>query len=453
MSLTKHIQSEAAKLVEETEAHDSMMLKHLHAISQRCLQITQWALQQELSHVARMTPITDRNDGRDGRDALLKEMVPYILNALQQPVYTLRSLGLSCLGLICLIDGSLCDMYRGIILQVACGDFEDEGIRGQALQALTDLAIMHREKYTHDNDLSNLLLRMQESGEPDSMLIAAESAAKLLHAGLLDEPKLFANLLKFFFLTESISTVSSPAVVDNGTLSGELDDEAIEQEYQRRVFLANCSRMQQVLSIFFHVFTTTDTVVADRVVSESIPQLVSDMTNEIKDGTVDAPSLSKIIKHLFSLCERKVTTTSSATPSGPGGHNIINNGDAGTSIESSEVTSSAAVEVVVAGTEHENLTMLSLCQATTAAAISRELLKLGGHSKVEKSIGKEFIKLLSTLSFETWVDNFNVPNIVRLIDTIMLCTSNKTDKTSTKSLQQLMTICTMKLNQQSTADR
>jgi hypothetical protein len=460
MGLTKHIQSEAAKLVEETIDKDSLMLKHLHAITQRCLQITQWALQQELSHVARTAPRTDYRDddggGDDVRDdALLKEMVPYILDALQQPVYSLRSLGLSCLGLVCLIDGSLCDVYRRIVLQVACGDFEDEGIRGQALQALTDLAIMHREKYSQDSDLSNLLLRMQESGEPESMLIAAESAAKLLHAGILDEPKLFANLLKFFFLTESVPTAAASPSLTADPSSGEFDEEAIEEEYQRRVFLANCSRMQQVLSIFFHVFTTTD-VVADRVVSESIPELVNDMTNEIKDGTVDAPSLSKILKHLFSLCERKVTVntvaTTTTTPS-TGAEGVNNyNGDVNSIIPSSDVPSSDAAEVV-ASTKQSKLSMLSLCQATAAAAISRELLKLG-QSKVEKSIGKEFIKLLSTLSFETWVGSFNVSSIVRLVDTIMLCTSRLMDKASTKSLQQLMTIC-MKINKQQlpTVDR
>lgn len=454
MGLIKHIQSEAAKLVEETIDKDSLMLKHLHAITQRCLQITQWALQQELSHVARTVPSTvhrdDDGSGDGVRDMLLKEMVPYILDALQQPVYTLRSLGLSCLGLVCLIDCSLCDVYRRIVLQVACGDFEDEGIRGQALQTLTDLAIMHREKYSQDSDLSNLLLRMQESGEPESMLIAAESAAKLLHAGILDEPKLFANLLKFFFLTESVPSATTSSSLTADPVSGELDEETIEQEYQRRVFLANCSRMQQVLSIFFHVFTTTD-VVADRVVSESIPQLVNDMTNEIKDGTVDAPSLSKILKHLFSLCERKVTTVATTTTTTTGGDNSYN-GDVNSIVPSSDVPSSNAAEVV-ASTEHSKLTMLSLCQATAAAAISRELLKLG-QSKVEKSIGKEFIKLLSNLSLETWVDSFDVSSIVRLVDTIMLCTSRLMDKTSTKSLQQLMTLC-MKINKQQlpTVDR
>jgi hypothetical protein len=196
-------------------------------------------------------------------------------------------------------------------------------------------------------------------------------------------------------------------------------------------------------------------------VSESIPELVNDMTNEIKDGTVDAPSLSKILKHLFSLCERKVTvntvaTTTTTTSTGTEGVNNYN-GDVNSvapssDLPSSDVSSSDAAEVV-ASTKQSKLSMLSLCQATAAAAISRELLKLG-QSKVEKSIGKEFIKLLSTLSFETWVGSFDVSSIVRLVDTIMLCTSRLMDKASTKSLQQLMTIC-MKSNKQQlpTVDR
>lgn len=50
---------------------------------------------------------------------------------------------------------------------------------------------------------------------------------------------------------------------------------------------------------------------------------------------------------------------------------------------------------------------LAQVRATTAAALSKELLKLGS-SKVEKSIDKEFVKILSTLSFESWIHHYNV---------------------------------------------
>ncbi|KAJ1432783.1 hypothetical protein B484DRAFT_394792, partial [Ochromonadaceae sp. CCMP2298] len=86
------------------------------------------------------------------------------------------------------------------------------------------------------------------------MLLAAESSAKLLYAGAHSEPRLFANLLKFFFLTESL-----PEAEGGG-------DEG-EEAYQHRVFLASCARLQQILSLFFHAYTTTD-VIAERVMVE-----------------------------------------------------------------------------------------------------------------------------------------------------------------------------------------
>jgi hypothetical protein len=141
---------------------------------------------------------------------------------------------------------------------------------------------------------------MQESGEPESMLVAAEAAAKLLHSGTHHEPRLFANLLKFFFLTESLPDASAPAgKLKSSTGNEEEDLAAAQEEYEHRLFLANCARLQQILSIFFHVFTTSD-VIADQVVAEAIPYLVADMTNEIKDGTVDASALAKVRLSCFA---------------------------------------------------------------------------------------------------------------------------------------------------------
>lgn len=221
------------------------------------------------------------------------DVLPFVLESLQKPQYQLRFLAVSCLGLVCLLDAKLCQSYRGLILQVASGDFEDHSIRAQALQCLVDFSAVHRGSYVDDSDVSNVLLRMQESGEPDAMLVAAEAATKLLHSGTHHEPRLFANLLKFFFLTESLPGAAAPAGQLASTGNEEEDLAAAQEAYERRIFLANCARLQQVLSIFFHLFTTSD-VVADQVVADSIPYLVAEMTNEIKDSTVDASALSKV---------------------------------------------------------------------------------------------------------------------------------------------------------------
>jgi hypothetical protein len=269
--------------------------KLLLTITERGLQLTHWALQQELSNMACKGSV-EVNEGEEEVEAppasAFSEELPFILEGLQRPQYQLRYLAVGCLGLICLVDPKLCDTYRGVLVHIASGDFEDVSIRSQALQSLVDFSVVFRGKYIDDADLGNVLLRMQESGEPESMLVAAEAACKLLHSGTHHEPRLFANLLKFFFLTESLPE-ASPSSKLSPSGNEEEDLKATQEDFEHRVFLANCARLQQILSIFFHVFTTTD-VIADQVVAESIPYLVSDMTNEIKDGTVEPSSLAKV---------------------------------------------------------------------------------------------------------------------------------------------------------------
>lgn len=314
LEMAANLRQEAARLAEPVEnvdgvegeedapaAPSDISQKLLLSITERCLQLTHWALQQELSIMATRGGNTAASaEGGSGVDAVFTDALPHVLQSLQQPQYHIRYLAVGCLGLICLVDPKLCDAYRGLILQVASGDFEDTSIRSQALQSLVDFSVVFRGKYVDDADLGNVLLRMQESGEPDSMLVAAEAAAKLFHSGTHHEPRLFANLLKFFFLTESLPDATAP--VPNGRRSPagneEEDLQAAQEEYEHRMFLANCARLQQILSIFFHVFTTTD-VIADQVVAESIPYLVADMTSEIKDGTVDATALSKVMNNIF----------------------------------------------------------------------------------------------------------------------------------------------------------
>ena len=305
LEMATNLREEAARLAEpaadgemEVEApNPEVSQKLLLTITERCLQLTHWSLQQELSNMACRDNTATTDDEQDPPASPFAGELPFILQGLQQPQYQLRFLAVGCLGLMCLVEPKLCDAYRGLILQVASGDFEDTSIRSQALQSLVDFSVVFPDKYKDDPDLGNVLLRMQESGEPEAMLVAAEAACKLLHSGTHHEPRLFANLLKFFFLTESLPE-ASPSGKLSSSGNEEEDLRAAQEDFERRVFLANCARLQQILSIFFHVFTTTD-VIADQVVAESIPYLVADMTNEIKDGTVEPVALSKVGVQLF----------------------------------------------------------------------------------------------------------------------------------------------------------
>lgn len=108
---------------------------------------------------------------------------------------------------------------------------------------------------------------------------------------------------------------------------------------------------------------------------------------------------------------------------------------------------------------------LATVRATTAAALSKELLKLG-NSKLEKAIDKEYVKIFATLALETWIDNFDVSHsscdtieahkvlsfiiyldksslqvasVERVVDTITVCSTH--DRATNKNLELLMQIC------------
>jgi len=487
LTMSLHLRDEAQKLVavegdcddEKEEAEESSAQpKLLLNITERCLQLTQWALQQEVSSVAAKkaraslgtaevaeeeeedTPKESEQANADVYNAVL----PFVLESLQQPVYQLRQLAVACLGLVCLCDATICQTYRGVILQVAGGDFEEPSIRAQALQSLVDFTIIYGPRYHNDADVDNLLLRLQENGDPESMLVAAESTAKLLHAGAHQEPRLFANLLKFFFLTGSLpdqtannSGSGDAATADGGGGGDDDDSAAAEEEYQQRLFLASCARLQQILSIFFHVFSTTD-VVVDKVVAEAIPYLVADMTNEIKDGTVQANALSKILRHLLSLCESKnevlASSLSAKTVGVPGVADAMNTIDRSIEAIAEKDDDSSTNEKeeeedkdkdpadispqLPPPQQSSSLDMYKTALAATAAALTRELLKLGT-SKVEKAINKEFVKILTTLSVESWAVAYDLPAIERVFDTLLLSGSH--DKATTKHLESLMELC------------
>ncbi len=301
----------------------------------KSLQILYWLLQQEVGSLG----------GAAGGEipVHLTDMVDFAIKALQQPVAGLRSLALGCLGLLSLMSVDVCQEHRHIFVQVASGGFEEDVIREQAVKCLADLACVHKAVFHDDSDLCNILLRIQDSNDGELVLVAGEGAAKLLFAGVLGEPGLFSNLLKFFFLSDS--------------LPQEADDAAADGEP------AASSRLQQILSIFFQAFMVSEGR-CERVALESISQLVADMTSSIKFSDAKTTSLHTVIKHLLALCENI---------------QLGAEGDA------------------VAGT-----TLQSLIKERAFSAVLRELLKLG-NSKIDKTVTKEFVKMLDSLSLAEWI--------------------------------------------------
>ena len=96
----------------------------------------------------------------------------------------------------------------------------------------------------------------------------------------------------------------------------------------------------------------------------------------------------QILKHLFSLCENKLGTPEVPAP--------VEDAETGEEVPAAPTPASAGADA-----------SLALVRASTAAALSKELLKLG-NSKLEKAIDKEYVKIFVTLSLETWITNYDV---------------------------------------------
>jgi len=339
----------------------------------RGLQLVAWSLRRGIN-------------GADANYQLSKTFSSFILDSLQSTSPDMRCLAVRCLGIMGLSSEEICESHREILQQVASTDLEDEVIRAVALQALSDMATVHTKRFSDDAVLTNLLLRLQESADTGLRLVAAESAAKLLFAGTLSEPRLFANLLKFFFLPE---------------LSAANDrDEEEEQEEENDASLGSTARLQQILSVFFNTFFVAGNG-REKVAWESISDLVADIAMLVRDGDAESSAIQKIMHHLLNMCE-----------------NVKNQ----TAEEEEEVLDASETARIA-------------CRARLSAAISREVLKLGNC----KAASKDFIKVLVSLAPSTWATPQMAKTMLKVTDCIL---HNVTlDKTTKTALENYMASC------------
>jgi Nuclear condensing complex subunits, C-term domain len=181
---------------------------------------------------------------------------------------------------------------REIIFQVARNEIEEGEIRSQALEALIDMTAVYDQYVLHDNPLIQFLLRLQEGAEPALLRVGAEGSAKLLFSGRLSEPKLFANLLKFFFIPELAAQLSVEEEDDerNNTRT---DTHAHAHHTADDAFLGSSSRLQQVLSIFFQAFFVGGKD-RDSIAFLCVSDLVSDLSMLVRDSLLDPSAMSRV---------------------------------------------------------------------------------------------------------------------------------------------------------------
>lgn len=185
-----------------------------------------------------------------------------------------------------IVNTTIAELHN-IIYQVASNEIEEGEIRSQALEAIIDMATVYDTLYKDDYSLTMLLLRLQEGAEPALLRVGAEGSAKLLFSGRLSEPKLFANLLKFFFL---------PKLADNGIENEEDDEREVGTEVEveaEDAYLGSSSRLQQILSVFFHAFFIAGNS-RDTIAFGCTSDLVSDLAMLIRDENLDPNAMMKV---------------------------------------------------------------------------------------------------------------------------------------------------------------
>jgi len=392
----------------QEEDNDSVILR----ASVRALLMIEWSLQRRIG--GKMTDAAHRRQ----RESEFE--VDFLLESLQQPDVEVRGIAVRCLGLLTLVSETYCEEHNKILFQVSCMEREDTLIRSQAIQALTDMSLVYETRFKNDNALTNTLLRLHESSDPELLRIAAESACKLVFSGRLDHPRLFANLLKFFFLPEIVR-------------QGDDEDEVENWAEGHSTFLGSSARLEQILSVFFQTYFFACNDEARKIALDAATELVADVGALVRDRAVDASSLLKVSSCLLTLSQ-----------------------DLEAQQQQSDSKSKKQVDAVAEDDddEEENETATSGSEQTgvrrefcvrLAAAVSREILKLG-NSKHDRACAKEFIKVLGILSPSSWINSAPIAQVVHSIMNA-LASIGGSDKPIAKVVDAYHTACTKALQQ------
>ena len=298
----------------------------------RGLQLVAWATRRGLC---------TQRPGGGTLPFIFQNFGPFCLDSLQSASPEMRSLAVQCLGLMGVSSPEACDAHRDILHQVAATELEEEDIRVAALRALVDMAVVHTSKFLDDPILANLLLCWAQ-GVPSLKLLAAECSAKLLFAGTLTEPRLFAACIRLFFLP---------------------DQEAEE---------AQSARVEQLLAVFFQSFFMAGKG-RERVAWESISDIVSDVALLVRSDEAPSSVLGLIMAHLLSMCENveRLALAAGKAERGPG---------------------VSMCDVTVQDILDDSETARVACRARLASSVAREVLKFGA-SKADKAAAKDFVKV------------------------------------------------------------
>jgi len=250
---------------------------------------------RQMRTISILSFVLENIGGKMVGNPILTSTLQHLLPAVTSKNAVIREHGVICLSKFCLLseEDKIMDEFKPLLMQIAGSVEERVEVRAQAMLALCDLCLLHKNMLqlsdesgnNESNTFKELLLEMLGHPKQGIAVIAAEVAAKLLLAGCFHDPTIIAWLLVIYF---------------DASLTEVEDDDDVDGSEVKKV--GSPVRLQQLLSIFFPTYSMSSLDANDAIMASVGPLLT--IVNGKLEGKKQAKALNQwpIAKMVEYIC-------------------------------------------------------------------------------------------------------------------------------------------------------
>jgi condensin complex subunit 3 len=293
-----------------------------------------------------LTIVLENASTKISLNPLVQEFAKSIVPAVTNENPLVREAGVSCFGKLGLFtnEETVLAEFKPILFQVASNEVEKLEIRGQAILALSDWAMLFSDilqpcSVVEGETLSfvDLVKEAMNHSRPAMVAIAAEVAAKLLFSGRVCESSLIAQLLVIFF---------DPNIAE------------VENEHSEVKEVGSPVRLQQLLSLFFQAYSMRSELGRDAMLASigGLLELANQRNSKNRKKRTVAMPLVKMIEFVCSIVDTGKQSTIEAGGANPAQSAPNNTVDNDMSIVSSTALLASIQVAEFLVTEASNLT-------------------------------------------------------------------------------------------------
>lgn len=250
---------------------------------------------RQMRTISILSFVLENIGGKMVGNPILTSTLQHLLPAVTSKNAVIREHGVICLSKFCLLseEDKIMDEFKPLLMQIAGSVEERVEVRAQAMLALCDLSLLHKNMLQFSDEGGNdesttfkeLLLEMLGHSKQGIAVIAAEVAAKLLLAGCLHDPTIVAWLLVIYF---------------DASLTEVEDEDDVDGSEVKKV--GSPVRLQQLLSIFFPTYSMSSLDANDAIMASVGPLLT--IVNGKLEGKKQAKALNQwpVAKMVEYIC-------------------------------------------------------------------------------------------------------------------------------------------------------